>query len=305
MKAQEIADRFDITLRTVYRDIKALDESGVPVIGEAGVGYSVMEGYRLPPVMFTQEEAAALLLSAKLSNPMPGNTGRQYLEDALFKIKSVLRGKDKDFLDELEKSVAVEISRLPASDKPAYVMQQLQKAMIEKTVVKMQYRSLYKEEVTVREIEPIGLYYYGLAWHIIAWCRLRKSYRDFKVERILHFNSTDESFAKKKHTSLHDYIQQIMKDMDMTEVSIRMKKETALYVISQKYNYGFVSQEDVGKKEVRMRFLTWHMETFARWLLMFTKDVTIESPNELVTRMQQLLEELKEKYEEISETLLT
>ncbi len=68
--AQELADRFNISLRTVYRDVKALDESGVPVIGEAGSGYSIMEGYRLPPVMFTQEEAAALIMGAKLAERM-------------------------------------------------------------------------------------------------------------------------------------------------------------------------------------------------------------------------------------------
>jgi len=296
VKAQEIADRFGITLRTVYRDVKALDESGVPIIGEAGVGYSVMEGYRLPPVMFTQEEATALLMSAKLSTPLPGNAIKHHLEDALFKIKSVVRGTDKDYLDELEKLVAVEISRLPPADKPSYVMQQLQKAMIDKHVVKLQYQSLYKEEKTLRDIEPIGLYYYGLGWHIIAWCRLRKGYRDFKVDRIQSVSATDESFAKKKHPSLHEYIQEMAFKMEMQEVVIRMKKETSLYIVSQKYNHGFVSQEPVGSKEVRMRFLVGHMDTFARWLLMFTNAVTIESPLSLNELMEQLVEKLCETY---------
>ena len=70
VRAQEVADRFQISLRTVYRDVKALEESGVPVIGEAGSGYSIMEGYRLPPVMFTQEEASALIMGAKLADQL-------------------------------------------------------------------------------------------------------------------------------------------------------------------------------------------------------------------------------------------
>ncbi|WP_153796504.1 helix-turn-helix transcriptional regulator [Foetidibacter luteolus] len=297
VKAQEIADRFGITLRTVYRDVKALEESGVPIIGESGIGYSVMEGYRLPPVMFTQEEAAALVLSAKLSNPLPGNSGKSHLEDALFKIKSVIRGSDKDFLDELEKSVAVEMSNLPSTEKPSYVMQQLQKAMIGKYVVKMQYQSLYKKEQVWRDIEPIGLYYYSLGWHIIAWCRLRKNYRDFRIDRICQFTITDESFAAKKHQSLQEYITQTTRKTAMQEVVVRMTKKTASYVINQKYNYGFLSEEEVNANELRMYFLTYCNEHFGRWLLTFTNAVTIEQPLALKEYMYRLLDELKEKYE--------
>src|SRR5688572_29301370 len=84
--AQDIADRFNISLRTVYRDVKALEESGVPVIGEAGIGYSVMEGYRLPPVMFTQEEASALIMGAKLAEKFTDHSVRKHFDAALYKI---------------------------------------------------------------------------------------------------------------------------------------------------------------------------------------------------------------------------
>ncbi|TAJ51095.1 MAG: HTH domain-containing protein, partial [Chitinophagaceae bacterium] len=77
VKAQEIADRFGISLRTVYRDVKTLEEAGIPVIGEAGVGYSIMEGYRLPPVMFTQEEATALLTAEKLVEKLTDASTRE------------------------------------------------------------------------------------------------------------------------------------------------------------------------------------------------------------------------------------
>lgn len=70
VKAQDLATKFSISLRTVYRDIRALDEGGVPVIGEAGSGYRLMEGYKLPPVMFNQDEASALLTAAKLMQSM-------------------------------------------------------------------------------------------------------------------------------------------------------------------------------------------------------------------------------------------
>ncbi|MGN6420304.1 MAG: helix-turn-helix transcriptional regulator, partial [Pseudobacter sp.] len=114
--AQEIADRFNISLRTVYRDVKALDESGVPVIGEAGSGYSIMEGYRLPPVMFSQQEANALLIGGKLAEKLTDGSVRQHFEAALFKVKAVLRSTDKENLDRLTNQIEVLRFRAPQDE---------------------------------------------------------------------------------------------------------------------------------------------------------------------------------------------
>src|SRR6476660_10142584 len=86
VKAQDIAERFNISLRTVYRDIKTLEESGVPVIGEAGIGYSIMDGYRLPPVMFTKEEATAFLTAEKLIEKLTDPSSDENYKSAMFKI---------------------------------------------------------------------------------------------------------------------------------------------------------------------------------------------------------------------------
>ena len=126
--AQEVADRFNISLRTVYRDVKALEESGVPVIGEAGSGYTIMEGYRLPPVMFTQEEASALLLGAKLAEHLSDESIKKHFNAALFKVKAVLRSTDKEHMDQLNDNIAVLI-RLPADDSAGRFLVDLQKAL--------------------------------------------------------------------------------------------------------------------------------------------------------------------------------
>lgn len=105
--AQELADRFDLSLRTVYRDVKALDESGIPIIGEAGIGYSIMEGYRLPPVMFTQEEASSLLLGGKLVQQFTDGSVKKHFDTAMFKIKAVLRSTDKDYVEQLDERITV------------------------------------------------------------------------------------------------------------------------------------------------------------------------------------------------------
>src|SRR6195952_2114515 len=86
VKASDIAARFNISLRTVYRDVKTLEEAGVPIIGEAGVGYSIMDGYRLPPVMFTKEEATAFLTAEKFVEQLTDNETSAYYQSAMYKV---------------------------------------------------------------------------------------------------------------------------------------------------------------------------------------------------------------------------
>lgn len=296
--AQEIADRFNISLRTVYRDVKALDESGVPVIGEAGSGYSIMEGYRLPPVMFTQEEAVALTLGSKLAAQFTDKSVQKQFESALFKIKAVLRSTDKEHVDSLNEHVAI---FTPRTDKPMEGDQQymavLQKAIVDRKVVKIRYQSNYSEDVTERLLEPIGLCYYGSAWHLFAWCGLRKDYRDFRVNRMKTLHLTESTFNPANHPSLQQYLDKMVSDhkTGLKEVTILFHKTVVRFIGEQRYYHGFVSEEKEGDY-YRMKFLTAYFEGMARWLLMFTKDVKIESPAEMKTAMKKLVEELRKEY---------
>jgi predicted DNA-binding transcriptional regulator YafY len=292
--AQEIADRFNISLRTVYRDVKALDESGVPVIGEAGSGYSIMEGYRLPPVMFTQEEAAAMLLGGKLAERMTDGSVKKHFDAALFKIKAVLRATDKEHVDNLDDHIAIFKSRKPEDSSGQY-LSALQKAIVDKNVIFIRYCS-GNEEVTERLLEPIGLCYYSAAWHLIAWCRLRNGYRDFLVERIQRLQVKDELFRHKTHITLQEYLKTAMQHAELQEAVVCFSKDVIKHLRNQKYYYGFVREEEE-ENFVRMFFVTVGFEGFARWLLMFTNAATIESPEALKTAMRSLASEVREHYQ--------
>src|SRR5690625_2206261 len=102
VKSQELVERFDVSLRTIYRDIKTLEKAGVPLYGEAGVGYSLVNGYRLPPVMFTQREANSFMAAEKLMQQLTDKEIRTHFQSAMYKIKSVLRGAEKDRVEALE-----------------------------------------------------------------------------------------------------------------------------------------------------------------------------------------------------------
>jgi len=293
--AEEIADRFGISPRTVYRDIKALEGSGVPIIGEAGIGYSVMEGYRLPPVMFSQEEASALLLGSKLAEQFADSSIRQHFAAALFKIKAVLRSSDKEYVDNLTSNIEVIRSKVPNEDLAQQYLSSLQRAIAQKRVVSMEYYAQYKEETMQRSIEPIGLCYYGSAWHVIGWCRLRNDYRDFRLGRIRKMSLGDEIFDAKAHPSIQEYIKQVTHRSELLEVTIRFNKTVARHIGEHKYFYGFVSQEDIDDY-VQMKFVTSQLELFGRWLLMFTNAVTIIAPDSLRDTMTKLVTDLQDHH---------
>jgi predicted DNA-binding transcriptional regulator YafY len=293
--AQELADRFDLSLRTVYRDVKALEESGIPIIGESGIGYSIMEGYRLPPVMFTQEEASSLLLGSKLVHQFTDVSVKKQFDSAMYKIKAVLRSSDKDYVEELDSRIAIQTGPIPLDEPLQLHLSAMRQAIVDKKVIHIEYYSNYKEETTLRDTEPIGLFYYGQTWHFIGWCRLRKDYRDFRMDRIRKLVLKDERFDDTPHPSLTEYIAQLTQERELLEAIVSFDKEMAKYMLSQKYYYGFVSQEEKDGR-IYMRFLTSHFQSFCRWLLMYTNAARIESPAHLHTIMQGLAEELKEHY---------
>lgn len=297
--AQEIADRFNISLRTVYRDVKALDESGVPVIGEAGSGYTVMEGYRLPPVMFTQEEAASLMLGSKLAAQFTDRSMQKQFESALFKIKAVLRATDKEHVDNLNDHIAVFNARKTEEDGSSQYLAVLQKAIVDKKVVTIRYQANYADEITERSAEPIGLCYYASSWHLIAWCRLRKGYRDFRINRMKALHVKEEVFDGKNHPSLQKYLDEMIRTHSdgLLECNILFHKKVVKYIGEQRYYHGFVSEEKAGEY-IRMKFLTNHLEGMGRWLLMFTNSVKVEAPAPLKTIMQQFADELKKQHSE-------
>ena len=107
VRAGDIAERFNISLRTVYRDIKTLEEAGIPLIGEAGVGYSIMDGYRLPPVMFTREEATAFLTAGKFVEKLTDVTTTAHHKSAMYKVQAILKNTEKDLLENMEGNIEV------------------------------------------------------------------------------------------------------------------------------------------------------------------------------------------------------
>lgn len=297
VKAEEIADHFEISLRTVYRDVKALMEAGVPVGSEAGRGYFIADGFHLPPVMFTSDEASAMLVAAKLVEKMTDKSIQKTYATALMKIKSVLKDAEKDHIENLQSQI--QVFRYASADEPKdfpdHFLSELQNALVSKEVLKLDYFSHNQGELTIREIEPIGMFYYSMAWHLIAWCRLRNGYRDFRTDRIKSLTRTGKTFDARNLISFQEYLKTIQANEDVQQIVLVFDKPLDGYMIKAKHYYGFVSQEDLGDR-VRMTFMNSSLRYFCKGILMQGAQVEIESPEEARVIMRELVEELTEHY---------
>lgn len=294
IKAQEIAARFRISLRTVYRDIKTLEEAGVPVIGEAGSGYTLMEGYRLPPVMFTTEEATAFITAEKLIEKLTDSSTEESYKSAMYKVRAILRSTEKDFLETIDERIEVVRNPwLPPVDRKVHPLQAILKSIAGKTVLNIHYFATHSQEKTERNVEPVGVFFQGGNWHLIAFCRLRNDYRDFRTDRISALQSTDKAFDK-EHPTLKVYLKQIAKEKNLTPVVMRVSKSVVPYLQEQKYYNGFVSEETIGD-QVEMTFLTSSLEGFSRWYVMFGDQAEIITPGNLKTRVLSLLSVIERK----------
>ncbi|MFD2147237.1 helix-turn-helix transcriptional regulator [Mucilaginibacter antarcticus] len=294
VKAADIAERFNISLRTVYRDVKTLEEAGIPLIGEAGVGYSIMDGYRLPPVMFTKEEATAFLTAEKFVETLTDASTTANYKSAMYKVRAILKTTEKDLLESMDNRIKVfKTVRMPESANNDHI-QTILYSIAQKKVITLNYFAQHSQEHTKRYIEPIGIFFQSGYWHLIAFCRLRKAYRDFRVDRIKNLEVTDEHY-KDEHPALKEYIAQTVHDKaELEAVVIMVDKNAHPHLENHKYFSGFISERRIGDS-MEMTFLTSSLEGFARWYMMFGESAEIISPDSLKDRVRDLTERLLQR----------
>lgn len=206
---EKIAEKFGISVRSVYRDIKALNEQGIPVSFEPYRGYFIVNGYFLQPVSFSTEEANALLLMESVVSGFADKSIQQHYSSALTKVRSVLRSSQKDSVEFLANNIRFQAP--PCFIQHMEYLATIQKAIANRLVLEIEYTNLQKE-LSRRLAEPIGLVFYAFNWHLIGWCHLKKDYRDFRVSRIIRLRCTEESFINKRHLPMDEYMKQIPVD---------------------------------------------------------------------------------------------
>jgi predicted DNA-binding transcriptional regulator YafY len=284
VRAEDLAAHFEISVRTVYRDLAALGEAGIPIIGEAGVGYSLVKGYHLPPVMFTAEEASALSIGAKLVDHLTDASLRKHMESALLKVRSVLPRDRQDYLDRLERSTAI-VSRT-ASTIPrlsSEALTPIQRALAERRVLALDYQGGHRLEMTKRQVEPLGLVYYSDNWHLIAYCRLRRDVRDFRTDRIVRLQLQNELFSGHTDFSLKGYLETRRHEGKFEMGRIRFKP-AAMDRVRRERSWGLV-EEKSDPEGIEVTLLDYSLEWLACWILSFGSMAEALAPE----RLQQLV----------------
>ena len=180
LTARVLADRLEVTPRTIYRDVADLIGSGVPIEGEAGIGYVMRAGYDLPPLMFTQDEIVALVAGARMIRAWGGSTMAAAAEEALVKIETVL----PEAARRQAAAVPVHAIEMPQMTEALRdLIDRIEAACASRTRLAIRYGDQHGQQ-TERILRPLGLYFWGKVWTLVAWCELRTDFRMFRLDRI-------------------------------------------------------------------------------------------------------------------------
>lgn len=203
---REIEDRFQISQRTIYRDLNSLDESGVPISFEKNKGYFILGRHFLPPLSLTVEEAKSFVFVEQLAKKYTDEQVFKNFSSALEKIKNKLKYSQ---LTDMETMAPRILAYIDDDYTPKY-LHLVEQACSAKKVLSIDYQDIKKNRTT-RVIEPIGMTFYSQNWHIIAFCRLRNDYRDFVLPRIDKIQILNE-YIQENRLTLLEYINEIERD---------------------------------------------------------------------------------------------
>ena len=271
VRAQDLAAAFEVSERTIYRDMDALCETGVPILALPGAGYELMEGYYLPPLLFSAAEATALFLGGKML--MAHTTGRVAIdaEHALAKITVAL---PKDTREEVER--LTEILSFFATGRRFDLYEKhlatLQQAIRQRRVVRLTYHSYSQDETTVRDIEPHRLFYLNGMWYVEGYCRLRNDYRGFRLNRVEDVCLLPEVFqARSEEPAPREWV----------TARVRVAAHMVRWV-RERQHYGYRDEEPVpGSDDVVMRYEVNALSELASWIMGWGAAVEPLEPPEL------------------------
>lgn len=287
VKAQDLAEQFEVSQRTIYRDIKALEQAGIPIYGEAGTGYGLVEGYRLPPTKFSREEILTLAAAEKLMQKFVDPDLYRHFGSALNKIKAYLRYSDKLNITLLEENMLMGSLPHRFNENVPSALSILFESIAQRKVIAIDYQSSSSTTPVHRKIEPVGVFHQGNYWYFMAYCHLRTDYRQFRIDRIQQIEMSDAPFTK-DHQPLSYYLEK-EDTTPTTRIRIFVPLSYARHMEWERSYYGYVSEE-ITEQGVIMTFESRNIEQeFARWYLMFADEAKIMEPEELKHYVRKLL----------------
>ena len=295
-KASELAEKLGVSLRTIHRYFEMLDEMGIPVYSERGPygGFSLVRGYKMPPLVFTLEEAVAVVLGTGLVQELWGDLYRESARGALAKLENLLP-------EEQAREVAWARSSLTATgmhradlklQTPA--LEKLRRATREHRSVTMLYQTSQVPHPTERGLDPYALVHRWGWWYVIGFCHVHKEIRTFRVDRIAEVTLQETSFTKSAEFDLQDYLKHEMQNQPQIIARLKFDAASANIVAGNHSYWQTVEPQADGSVEVTFPSPTF--EWAASSALMYGPAVEVLEPPELRTMVMDWLNVTAQKY---------
>lgn len=300
LTSRDLAEHFGVSRRTIFRDLRTLTESGVPLTYAEEGGYEILEGYQLPPLMLTAREAATLLIGTEFTTLQPDPSLRADADAVAMKIRSVLPGPVQEYIDRLqERTVLSPYNELQgaggATDEEEGLWYQLSEAVAKQRSVKMTYYTPSRDEETDRTVDPLGLVYYSDHWNLIAFDHLRGEVRNFRLDRIRAMRTRFSTFERPEDFDLKAFLRDRGESPDNVRITIHFADRAWRWACRQVP--ADIEQEVETERGVKVTFLFENLDYVARWLLRFGTDATVVEPEALRKRVAETARTVADQHE--------
>jgi len=296
-KAANLAEKLGVSVRTLHRYFGMLDEMGIPIYAERGPygGFSLVRGYKLPPLVFTPEEAVALYLGTSLVSEMWGMLYQESANGALAKLENVLPDEQRNEIAWARRSlVATGMHRADPSTL-APILEKLRRAAREHRCVDMLYQSTSQADATRRQVDPYALVHRSGWWYLVGYCHLRNGPRTFRVDRIRSLELLSGTFRMPDEFDVHAYLESEFADQPVLHAKLRFNPESAFIAKSNRSIWDSLTENSDGSLDVILSApdLPW----LASMTLSFSTFVTVLDPPELREMVREWARAVMEQYQ--------
>lgn len=297
LKAEDLALKLETSVRTIYRDIQALSEAGVPIVGAPGFGYSLIEGYFLPPVSFTMEEAVSLLIGADFIEQRFDLQYNRNAQSSRGKIEAILpepiRNEAARVRSNIRLRLQPENSEVGGREKAQ--LASIRDAIMERKKIHFKYNKKIPEEggkrETIRTVAPLGLVLVERGWMLIADCDLRKDIRHFRVSRMSDLTITEEKFEPPVNFNLQDY-----RPRDDRNIRVRARFNASIVDKVKEVDFFFIKDAELQADGYYVSFRVREPDEILQWILGWGADVVIIEPESFKIRVREEIEKMLKLY---------
>ena len=298
-KAAELAAELNVSERTVHRYMAMLDEMGIPIYSERGRygGFSLVRGYRLPPLIFSAEEATVLYMGANLVRDVWGQTYDDAVTAVTAKLDNVLPDDLRQEVNRAQQSLVV--GGLSRRDYRPWepTLHTLRQCIGDRHCVRLQYRGFARQEDTERVVEPYALTFQWGLWYLVGLCRLRQDMRTFRVDRIQQATALEDPFTMPRDFSAREYLARSMRFEPNYTVVVHLAASVAFRVRERHDHWMEITDHDDGS--ITARFGVARLDWATGWVLSHGSAAQVLEPPELTTRVQAAAKGALRRYEEV------